>query len=155
MEMNGRQLADFIEVLRPTLDEAGMSTEIACCDGTGWDATRERLAGIKRRRQGKNLGLVTSHGYSSYPSYPFKTDHKTWQTEWSTFDPLNYNWYTAGGRSSDGSKCRVPTPHFVALYGCRYLILTSRSQLGQQHSKLVRQRQCYGIHLLVGCCGEE
>lgn len=102
MEMNGRQLADFIEVLRPTLDAAGISTEIACCDGTGWDATRDRLAGIQRRGQGRNLGLVTSHGYSSYPSYPFQTQHKTWQTEWSTFDPLNYNWYTPGGSQSDG-----------------------------------------------------
>lgn len=102
MQANGRQLADFIEVLRPTLDEAGITTEIACCDGSGWEENRVRIAGIQRRGQAKNLGLVTSHGYSSYPGAPFKTQHKTWQTEWSTFDDLNYNWYTPGSSQSDG-----------------------------------------------------
>lgn len=102
MQANGRQLADFIKVLRPTLDAAGITTEIACCDGSGWEANRVRLAGIQRYGQGQNLGLVTSHGYSSYPGAPFRTQHKTWQTEWSTFDDLNYNWYTPGGSESDG-----------------------------------------------------
>ena len=31
--------------------------------------------------QAENLGLVTSHGYSSEPGAPFETDLKTWQTE--------------------------------------------------------------------------
>ena len=102
MEANGRQLADFIEVLRPTLDAAGIDTEIACCDGTGWDATRERIEGIERWGQSDNVGLITSHGYSSYPNAPFDAPQKTWETEWSTFDDLNYNWYTPGGSESDG-----------------------------------------------------
>ena len=102
MQSTGRQAADFIRVLYPTLQEAGLSTEIACCDGSGWDAQRERLIGIQRYHQEKNLGLITSHGYSSYPSDPFNTDLKTWQTEWSTFDDFNPNWYTPGGDESDG-----------------------------------------------------
>lgn len=48
-ETTGRQLAECLEVLRPTLDEAAISTETACCDGTGWDATRACIAGIRRR----------------------------------------------------------------------------------------------------------
>lgn len=102
MQSSGRQAADFIKVLHPTLQEAGLSTEIACCDGSGWEAQRARLTGIQRYHQEKNLGLVTSHGYSSYPGTPFDTDLHVWQTEWSTFDDINYNWYTPGGSESDG-----------------------------------------------------
>jgi O-glycosyl hydrolase len=102
MQSNGRQAADFIKVLHPTIQEAGLTTEIACCDATGWENQRDLLQGIQRWHQGKNLGLVTSHGYSGAPDGPFKTQHHVWQTEWSTFDELNYNWYTAGGSESDG-----------------------------------------------------
>ncbi|KAK3051737.1 hypothetical protein LTR09_007037 [Extremus antarcticus] len=85
MEATGRQAADFIKILAPTLEELALTPRL-----------------LARAGQAKNLGLVTSHGYSSYPGAPFKTKLKTWQTEWSTFDPLNYNWYTAGGAQSDG-----------------------------------------------------
>ena len=102
MQASGRQAADFIKVLHPALQQAGLSTEIACCDGSGWEQQRARLTGIQRYHQEKNLGLVTSHGYSSYPGTPFNTDLKVWQTEWSTFDDLNYRWYTPGGSESDG-----------------------------------------------------
>lgn len=52
MLSSGRQAADFIEVLRPTLDAAGITTEIACCDGSGWEENRPRIAGIQSN--GKN-----------------------------------------------------------------------------------------------------
>jgi len=99
MQSNGQQAADFIEVLYPTLRAAGLNTEIACCDGSGWEQNRERLTGIQAAGAEKYLGLVTSHGYSSLPNTPFATDKKVWQTEWSTFDPLNYNWYYTGSQS--------------------------------------------------------
>jgi O-glycosyl hydrolase len=102
MQSSGRQAADFIKVLHPALQAAGLATEIACCDGSGWEQQRARLTGIQRYHQEKNLGLVTSHGYSSYPGAPFDTDLHVWQTEWSTFDTVNYNWYTPGGSESDG-----------------------------------------------------
>jgi O-glycosyl hydrolase len=102
MQSNGRQAADFIKVLHPALQQAGLSTEIACCDATGWDAQRDLLQGLQRFHQAQNLGLVTSHGYSSAPGTPFNTGHKVWETEWSTFDTVNFNWYTPGGSQSDG-----------------------------------------------------
>lgn len=123
MQSDGQQAADFIEVLYPTLKRAGLKTQIACCDGSGWEQNRERLTGIQQAGKEGELGLVTSHGYSSYPGAPFQTNHHVWQTEWSTFvscakacplseheadchvqDPINYNWYTAatGGSQSDG-----------------------------------------------------
>ena len=102
MQSNGQQAADFIEVLYPTLKAAGLKTQIACCDGSGWEQNRERLTGIQEAGVENDLGLVTSHGYSSYPGAPFQTSKHVWQTEWSTFDNINYNWYTNGGSQSDG-----------------------------------------------------
>ena len=99
MQSSGQQAADFLEILHPTLQEADLKTQIACCDGSGWEQNRERLTGIQQAGQENTLGLVTSHGYSSSPGTPFATDKKVWQTEWSTFDPINYNWYATGSQS--------------------------------------------------------
>jgi hypothetical protein len=101
MQSNGQQEADFLKVLYPTLKRSGLKTQIACCDATGWDAQQEMLTGIQAAGQEGTLGLVTGHGYSSKPTYPLKTGVKVWQTEWSTFDPINYDWYVAGN-SSEG-----------------------------------------------------
>ena len=92
MQSSGQQAADFIDVLYPSLKAAGLNTEIACCDGSGWQQQRERLEGIQAAGDEDKLGLVTAHGYSDYPSYPFNTTKHVWQTEWSTFDRINYNW---------------------------------------------------------------
>ena len=102
MQSDGQQAADFLKVLYPTLKAAGLSTQIACCDGSGWEQQRERLTGIQAAGEEGTLGLVTAHGYSSLPSTPFATPKKVWQTEWSTFDPINYNWYSSEGFQSDG-----------------------------------------------------
>lgn len=101
MLSDGQQSADFLKVLYPTLKRSGLKTKIACCDATGWDIQQEILTGIQEAGGEDTLGLVTGHGYSSKPTYPLKTDLKVWQTEWSTFDPINYNWYVAGN-SSEG-----------------------------------------------------
>ena len=99
MQSSGQQAADFLEVLYPTLKKAGLKTQIACCDGSGWEQNRDRLTGIQQAGQEPALGLVTSHGYSSAPGAPFATDKKVWQTEWSTFDTTNYDWYATGSQS--------------------------------------------------------
>lgn len=103
MLSDGQQAADFIKVLRPTLDRAGIKTQIACCDGSGWDQNRERLTGIQAAGQEHNLGLVTAHGYSSAPDTPYNTPLKTWITEWSTFDTTNFDWYNSTTGSYDQS----------------------------------------------------
>jgi hypothetical protein len=99
MQSDGYQAADFLKVLAPTLKKAGLKTQIACCDGSGWEQQRERLTGIQQAGQEDTLGAVTAHGYSSLPSTPFKTSKKTWITEWATFDPINYDWYASGSQS--------------------------------------------------------
>ncbi|KAK1049352.1 hypothetical protein LTR74_017314 [Friedmanniomyces endolithicus] len=99
MQSDGQQAADFIKVLYPTLKKAGLATQIACCDGSGWKQNRVRLEGIQAAGEEFAQGLVTAHGYSSPPSTPFATIKKVWQTEWSTFDPTNYNWYASCSQS--------------------------------------------------------
>lgn len=99
MQSDGQQAADFLKVLYPTLKKAGLTTQITCCDGSGWEQQRERLTGIQAAGEEDTLGLVTAHGYSSVPSTPFATDKQVWLTEWSTFDPINYDWYTTTSMS--------------------------------------------------------
>ncbi|RMY91595.1 hypothetical protein D0864_06049 [Hortaea werneckii] len=77
MLSDGQQAADFLEVFYPTLQASGLDTEIACCDGSGWDQSRERIEGIQAAGAENTLGLVTSHGYESYPNTPFDTKHNT------------------------------------------------------------------------------
>lgn len=76
MVSNGEQAADFLNVLYPTLQKSGLKTQIACCDGSGWEQQRQRLTGIQKYRQEDTLGIVTAHGYSSPPSTPFHTTKK-------------------------------------------------------------------------------
>jgi hypothetical protein len=99
MQSSGQQAADFIKILYPTLQKAKLDTKIACCDGSGWEQQRERLTGLQQAGYESEIGLVTSHGYSSKPGAPFNTPKKVWQTEWSTFDPLNFDWYRTGSQS--------------------------------------------------------
>ena len=99
MQSSGQQAADFLEILYPTLKKSGLKTQIACCDGSGWEQNRAVLTGIQEAGKENLLGLVTAHGYSSAPGAPFQTDLKVWETEWSTFDPINYDWYATGSQS--------------------------------------------------------
>lgn len=43
MLSDGQQAADFLKILYPTVQASGLQTEIACCDGSGWEQQRERL----------------------------------------------------------------------------------------------------------------
>ncbi|KAI6868741.1 hypothetical protein KC343_g4428 [Hortaea werneckii] len=102
MLSDGQQAADFLEVFYPTLQASGLDTEIACCDGSGWDQSRERIEGIQAAGAENTLGLVTSHGYESYPDTPFDTQHKVWETEWADLNgEPTLAWY-ANGSSGEG-----------------------------------------------------
>jgi O-glycosyl hydrolase len=83
MLSDGQQAGDFLKVLYPILQASGLKTEIACCDGSGWEQQRERLEGIEAAGVEYTLGLVTAHGYSSPLSTPFYTTRKVWETEWA------------------------------------------------------------------------
>jgi O-glycosyl hydrolase len=59
MRSNGQQAADFIKVLRPTLDKANMtSVKINCCDAEGWSSQSGMLSALNSVDAA--LGVVTS-----------------------------------------------------------------------------------------------
>ena len=76
MLSGGKQAASFLEILYPTVQASGFSTEIACCDGSGWEQNRRRIKGVEAAGAEDTLGLVTSHGYSSPLSTPFANTKK-------------------------------------------------------------------------------
>ncbi|SPO07573.1 uncharacterized protein DNG_10268 [Cephalotrichum gorgonifer] len=80
MQSSGAQAADFIRVLRPTLDAANLTdVKINCCDTMGYQVMNNFLG--QMRSVESMLGVITGHSYTSSPSSPLSTDLKTWMTE--------------------------------------------------------------------------
>lgn len=97
MESSGQQAADFLIKLYPTVKQSGLSTQIACCDGSGWEQARERIEGIEEVGDEYTIDIATAHGYSSLLSTPFDTTKRVWQTEWADLSgPYTLAWYSNG-----------------------------------------------------------
>ncbi|KAI5376271.1 GH30 xylanase [Alternaria postmessia] len=80
MRSNGQQAADFIKVLRPTLDKANLtSVKITCCDAEGWSSQQGMMGALNG--VSSMLGTITAHSYTSQPNSPINTPHNVWQTE--------------------------------------------------------------------------
>jgi O-glycosyl hydrolase len=95
MVMNPTQTADFIAVLGPTLKAAGVSPQIVCCDGEGWDTAQSYASGItSNATANSSTSVISSHGYTGAPNSALTgTGSKhIWETEWATFDSWNTNW---------------------------------------------------------------
>ncbi|KAK3320639.1 glycoside hydrolase family 30 protein [Cercophora scortea] len=103
MLSNGQQSADFIKVLHPTLEKAGLShVHIACCDATGWKVQTTMTTALKTAGAEDLLGIVTSHTYTSGISGTQPTTRKVWETECSDLSGAwSTAWYT-NGASGDG-----------------------------------------------------
>ncbi|ORY06527.1 putative endo-exoxylanase [Clohesyomyces aquaticus] len=97
MRSNGQQAADFIKVLRPTLDKAGMqSVKIACCDAEGWSSQNGMMGSLNSL--GEALGLVTAHSYTSQATSPLNTKLPVWQTENADLQGAwTSTWYSNNG----------------------------------------------------------
>lgn len=103
MQSSGTQAAEFIKVLRPTLDKANLtSVGINCCEATGWSIASQHASQINSAGAIPLLYAMTSHEYTSRISGVMNTKAKVWQTEYSD---LNGGWSTAwyaNGGSGDG-----------------------------------------------------
>lgn len=103
MLSSGTQAADFIKVLRPTLDKNNLThVGINCCENTGWTATTQTTQQIQAAGAESLLYAITTHEYTSRISGVLKTTARVWQTEYSD---LNGAWSTAwytNGASGDG-----------------------------------------------------
>ncbi|KAH8883680.1 glycoside hydrolase [Thozetella sp. PMI_491] len=104
MLSNGRQSADFIKILHPTLQKAGLSSvRIACCDATGWKNQSIMTTALKEAGVEDLLGIVTSHAYTSGIDGPQPTTLKVWQTEYADLGSAwSTGWFTPGTNGTKG-----------------------------------------------------
>ncbi|KAH8710044.1 glycoside hydrolase superfamily [Phaeosphaeriaceae sp. PMI808] len=103
MLSSGTQAADFIKVLRPTLDRNNLtSVGINCCEATGWNVASQHAQQIISAGAEPLVYAITSHEYSSRISGVMQTKARVWQTEYSDLNGgWSTAWYTNGG-SGDG-----------------------------------------------------
>ncbi|HVU68979.1 MAG TPA: cellulose binding domain-containing protein [Ktedonobacteraceae bacterium] len=102
MVMNPTQTADFVAILGSTLQAAGVSPQIVCCDGEGWDTAQSYASGITSNAGANAVtSVISSHGYTGAPTSALTgTGSKhIWQSEWSTFDTWDPNWDDGGDAS--------------------------------------------------------
>ncbi|KAF2016957.1 glycoside hydrolase family 30 protein [Aaosphaeria arxii CBS 175.79] len=103
MRSDGTQAAEFIKILRPTLDRNNLTdVGINCCEATGWSIANQHASQIASAGADGMIYAMTSHEYTSRIGSPMRTKAKVWQTEycdlnggWST------GWYQNGG-AGDG-----------------------------------------------------
>jgi hypothetical protein len=138
MRSNGQQAADFIKVLYPTLQKANLTSEvqIACCDAEGWSSQSGMLSSL--RSVDDQLGIVTSHSYTSSPGSPMSTKHRVWQTEaadlngaWTT------TWYASGG-VGEGMTWANNIYQAIVNANCSAYLYWVGVQGGDTNSKMVR-----------------
>jgi hypothetical protein len=103
MLSSGTQAADFIKVLRPTLDRNNLtSVGINCCEATGWNVATQHIQQIQAAGAESLIYAMTSHEYTSRISGTMRTSARVWQTEYSDLSgSWGTAWYTNGG-SGDG-----------------------------------------------------
>ncbi|KAK3367570.1 glycoside hydrolase superfamily [Podospora didyma] len=97
MRSSGTQAADFIKVLRPTLDKANLTNVlINCCDTMGYNVMNTMLG--QMRSVESQMGVATGHAYTSGPSSPLNTKLKSWMTEAGDNEGAwTSTWYSSGG----------------------------------------------------------
>ncbi|OAK93722.1 glycoside hydrolase [Phaeosphaeriaceae sp. SRC1lsM3a] len=103
MLSSGTQAADFIKVLRPTLDRNNLtSVGINCCEATGWNVATQHAQQIISAGAEPLIYAITSHEYTSRINGVMQTKARVWQTEYSDLSgSWGTKWYTNGG-SGDG-----------------------------------------------------
>ncbi|KAF1917204.1 glycoside hydrolase superfamily [Ampelomyces quisqualis] len=103
MLSSGTQAAEFIKVLRPTLDSANLtSVAINCCEATGWSIATQHAQQIAAAGAESLIYAITSHEYTSRISGVMRTNARVWQSEYSDLSgSWGIKWYT-NGASGDG-----------------------------------------------------
>ncbi|MGC8626037.1 MAG: glycoside hydrolase family 30 protein [Acidimicrobiales bacterium] len=99
MLMTPAQAADFVPYLGRALQQEGLRTTVACCDAEGWansggfeGAQAYTQAVLSDPQSARYVGLITSHGYTSAPTFPLTNERPVWETEWSTFQSWDPAW---------------------------------------------------------------
>jgi hypothetical protein len=100
MLSDGTQAASFIPILYDTIQSAGLSTGIACCDAEGWNDQVTYTEQIIAADAEQYLARITSHWYTSQGTSPIDTTLRVWETEYADLDDsFSTTWYSSGGFS--------------------------------------------------------
>jgi hypothetical protein len=100
MLSDGTQAASFIPILYDTIQSAGLSTGIACCDAEGWNDQVTYTAQIIAADAEQYLSRITSHWYTSQGTSPIDTTLRVWETEYADLDDsFSTTWYSSGAFS--------------------------------------------------------
>ncbi|KAJ7136313.1 hypothetical protein C8R43DRAFT_955790 [Mycena crocata] len=80
MLSSGTQAADFIKVLFPTIQSAGLGSQvnIMCCDSEGWNNQMTMTAQLISAGVESQVVVITSHSYTSSPDVPISTSRNVW-----------------------------------------------------------------------------
>ena len=102
MRFTPAQAAEFVKVLGPIAEEAGVG--VACCDSFGWTQSDAYAQAIETDPEARrHLAVFTGHGYASPANRPLPTTATTWMSEWapsSVEDGWNEAWDS--GKGTDG-----------------------------------------------------
>lgn len=97
MLSNGTQAASFIPILYKTIENAGLSTGITCCDAEGWNTQVSFTQQIIAAGADQYLARITSHWYTSQGTSPINTNLRVWETEYADLnDAFSTTWYSNG-----------------------------------------------------------
>ncbi|KAH6655804.1 glycoside hydrolase superfamily [Truncatella angustata] len=99
MQADGYQTSDMLAVLKPAVEEAGLtSVKITCCDWAGWENGRGILAEMQEAGGEAFTDVISSHGYGQPLGDPFDTEKEVWQTEWAELSSyFDQPWYSVEG----------------------------------------------------------
>jgi glucuronoarabinoxylan endo-1,4-beta-xylanase len=97
MLVSASQAASFMPTFSAAMKASGLSTKTACCDTLGFSLLPSYVSAVGNA----DVGLWTSHGYSSAPSSTINSGgHSVWESEWGV---NGSTWNTSWDDGSTGA----------------------------------------------------
>jgi O-glycosyl hydrolase len=104
MTMSAAQMANLLDVVGPAVQGSGLSTQVECCEATGWPNTRSYASAVEANSTAlADTALFTGHGYSGGPTTPLAGWTKpAWETEWFGNDGSSWDAAWDDGTADSG-----------------------------------------------------
>ncbi|KAF3908398.1 hypothetical protein ABW21_db0200664 [Orbilia brochopaga] len=131
---NAQEAISFIPTLYNTIQAAGLSTKIACCDAVGWSTQITYTNALVNAGSTQYLGVITSHCYSSDLTSPItSTNLPKWNTEGGPSTAFVRTWYSSGG-TNEGYTWANKIAVGIVNAGLSAYLFWEGFELGQQQS---------------------
>ncbi|KAF3935406.1 hypothetical protein ABW20_dc0103194 [Dactylellina cionopaga] len=95
---NAQEAIQFLPILYNTVQSAGLSLKLTCCDAVGWPTQRTYTTALVNAGATQYLGTITGHAYSGDLTSPItNTNLPKWNTEAGPLsDRFITTWYSSG-----------------------------------------------------------